>query len=126
MQCAWVDFSREADATIYLKAGAEIGVCSTKAFTSQLMVLSLFTLLMARMRHMSKGEGQHFYNCFSNCLNRCKSPNQAPMIAEIAKKYAKYENFFYHRPPLYVSRMPGRGAKAERDFLHQCQWVSGR
>ena len=39
-----------------LKAGPEIGVCSTKAFTSQVMVLALFALMMARMRNISKGE----------------------------------------------------------------------
>ena len=52
--------TREADACIFLRAGPEIGVCSTKAFTSQIAVLSLFTLLMARMRNMSKGDGQQF------------------------------------------------------------------
>ena len=36
--------AREADATLFLRAGPEIGVCSTKAFTSQIVVLSLFAL----------------------------------------------------------------------------------
>jgi len=43
---------READETLFLKAGPEIGVCSTKAFTSQVVVLSLFTLLMARRKYV--------------------------------------------------------------------------
>ncbi len=58
--------AREADSTIFLKAGTEIGVCSTKAFTNQVIVLSLFALLMARMRHMSKIEGQNFWTDFLN------------------------------------------------------------
>ena len=52
--------TREADCTLFLRAGPEVSVCSTKAFTCQLTVLSLFTLLMARLRHMSKEEGQAF------------------------------------------------------------------
>ncbi len=54
--------AREADSTIFLKAGAEIGVCSTKAFTSQVVILTLFTLLMARMRHMEKLRGRSSFS----------------------------------------------------------------
>jgi len=42
---------READGCLFLRAGPEVGICSTKAFTSQLTVLSLFTL--ARQRVLS-------------------------------------------------------------------------
>src|SRR5690606_25203483 len=42
--------AREADGGIYLHAGPEIGVASTKAFTSQVAVLVMFTVLMARLR----------------------------------------------------------------------------
>jgi len=52
--------AREADALILLRAGPEIGVCSTKAFTNQLVVLALFALMMARMRHMNKAKGMEF------------------------------------------------------------------
>jgi glucosamine--fructose-6-phosphate aminotransferase (isomerizing) len=87
---------READNTIFLKAGAEIGVCSTKAFTNQVVVLSLFTLLMARMRHMSKAEGQHFLELLLKLPEQVQAVlDQAPRIAEIAHQYAHYESFFY-------------------------------
>lgn len=46
--------ARESDAGVYIHAGPEIGVASTKAFTSQLTVLALVTLLIARARGMSK------------------------------------------------------------------------
>lgn len=88
--------AREADHTLFLKAGAEIGVCSTKAFTSQVVILSLFTLLMARMRHMTKKEGQHFLELLNKLPAQVEEVlAQAPHIAEIARKYAGYENFFY-------------------------------
>jgi glucosamine--fructose-6-phosphate aminotransferase (isomerizing) len=88
--------AREADATIFLKCGPEIGVCSTKAFTSQLILLSLFSLLMARMRHMSKTEGQSFLKALRNLPEQVQLVlDNAYYIQSIAKKYAHYENFFF-------------------------------
>lgn len=88
--------ARECDCTIFLKAGPEIGVCSTKAFVSQVVVLSLFSLLLARMHHMSKIEGQEFIQGLKVLPEQVqKVLNQAESIRLLAKKYAKYENFFY-------------------------------
>ncbi len=88
--------AREADGCLFLRAGAEIGVCSTKAFTSQLVVLSLFTLLMARMRHMSKLEGQHYLHALQALPLQVQSVLEAaPLIEKIAKKYSKYNDFFF-------------------------------
>lgn len=88
--------AREAHSCLFLRAGPEIGVCSTKAFTSQVVLLSLFGLMMARMRHMSKQEGQEFLQALK------KLPEQveyvladAKNIQHIAKKYAHYQNFFF-------------------------------
>lgn len=87
---------RESDACIYLRAGPEIGVCSTKAYTSQVIVLSLFTLMMARMRHMSKPEGQEFLTALLKLPEQVqKVLDQSDHIEAIAKKYAKYDNFFF-------------------------------
>lgn len=101
--------TREADSTIFLKAGPEVGVCSTKAFTSQVVVLSLFSLLMARMRHMGKSEGQSFLQAL------LKLPDQIQMVLDgsdkvqtIAKKYAHFENFFYvGRRYMYPASLEG-------------------
>ena len=49
--------ARETHGGVYLHAGPEIGVASTKAFTSQLTVLALLTLLLGRMRRISHAEG---------------------------------------------------------------------
>ncbi|CCB91839.1 glucosamine--fructose-6-phosphate aminotransferase [isomerizing] [Waddlia chondrophila 2032/99] len=88
--------ARECDCTIFLKAGPEIGVCSTKAFVSQVVVFSLFSLLLARMRHMSKADGQEFIQALKVLPEQVqKVLNQADAIQSLAKKYAKYDNFFY-------------------------------
>jgi glucosamine--fructose-6-phosphate aminotransferase (isomerizing) len=49
--------AREADGGIYLHAGPEIGVASTKAFTAQVTVLLLFSLFMGRIRMLSHISG---------------------------------------------------------------------
>mmetsp|Transcript_17121 Transcript_17121/g.14572 ORF Transcript_17121/g.14572 Transcript_17121/m.14572 type:complete len:86 (-) Transcript_17121:35-292(-) len=50
VNCVGSTIARETDAGIYLHAGPEIGVASTKAFTSQVMVLTLLALRLARSR----------------------------------------------------------------------------
>jgi glucosamine--fructose-6-phosphate aminotransferase (isomerizing) len=52
--------AREVDGGIYLHAGPEIGVASTKAFTSQVAALALITLRIARLRNLSILQGREF------------------------------------------------------------------
>lgn len=88
--------SRDADSTIFLHAGPEIGVCSTKAFTSQLTVLLLFTLMMARLRHMSKIEGQEFLSTLKEIPDQVQHIlSQAPLLEHLAEKYAHHNDFFF-------------------------------
>ncbi|MCD4828337.1 MAG: glutamine--fructose-6-phosphate transaminase (isomerizing) [Candidatus Cloacimonetes bacterium] len=54
--------ARETDGGVYIHAGAEIGVASTKAFTSQVTVLTLLAVLLGRMRHLSPLEGAEILN----------------------------------------------------------------
>src|SRR5437868_11940085 len=49
--------ARESDGGVYIHAGPEIGVASTKAFTSQVTVLALLTLLLGRHRGLSRDYG---------------------------------------------------------------------
>lgn len=88
--------AREAHGCLFLRAGPEIGVCSTKAFTSQLVVLALFALLMARLKTMSKLEGQKFLRALQLIPTQVQSIiDSAPKIQKIAKKYSKYDHFFF-------------------------------
>lgn len=119
--------AREADSTIFLKAGAEIGVCSTKAFTSQVVVLSLITLLMARMRHMSKGEGQEFLNALLKLPDQVQQIlDQSKHIAAIAKKYAKYDNFFYiGRRYMFPASLEGALKLKEISYINANGYAAG-
>lgn len=88
--------ARASDSCIFLKAGPEMSVCSTKAFTSQIAVLTLFSLFMARLRHMSKEEGQTLIAELKKMPQKIKQVlEKAPSIKQIAEKYAKYEDFFF-------------------------------
>ena len=88
--------AREADGGIYLHAGPEIGVASTKAFTSQVTVLTLLALLMGRIRMLSLNRGQQIIRA----LERIPAQIQTALalndsIRRIAQKYAGAKNFFY-------------------------------
>lgn len=88
--------SREADSTIFLRAGPEISVCSTKAFTSQITVLSLLALLLGRQRHLDKEEGQRFLTHLRHLPSLAQEVLALdPQIQEVAKRYADYSNFFF-------------------------------
>jgi glucosamine--fructose-6-phosphate aminotransferase (isomerizing) len=60
--------ARESDGGVYIHAGPEIGVASTKAFTSQVLVLSMIALILGRMRYSLPGRSVKFrvsWNRFS-------------------------------------------------------------
>lgn len=88
--------AREVDSCLFLRAGPEISVCSTKAFTSQLTVLSLFTLLMARLRHLSKEEGQLMLQEIRSMPQVVQQVlDRRDAIRTVAHKYASYSKFFF-------------------------------
>lgn len=88
--------ARQTDFGIYLHAGPEIGVASTKAFTSQLVALSLFTLFMARRRNMSPAQGveivQHL-QVLPDQIEEVLRLNDE--IEELARVYKDAQNFLY-------------------------------
>ena len=119
--------AREADHVIFLKAGPEVGVCSTKAFTSQVVVLSLFTLLMSRMRHMTKQEGQSYLEMLLKLPEQVEEVlNQFAVIDKIAKKYAHFENFFYiGRRYLYPTCLEGALKLKEISYINANGYPAG-
>jgi glucosamine--fructose-6-phosphate aminotransferase (isomerizing) len=88
--------AREADGGIYLHAGPEIGVASTKAFTSQVTVLALLALLMGRMRMLSLTRGQQIISALEALPGQIETIlQQNDAIQRIAAKYHKAEDFFF-------------------------------
>lgn len=87
---------READGGMYLRAGPEIGVASTKAFTSQVTVLTLLALYLGRMRHLSYPAGKRIIKQLRDMPSKIEEALKCnDRVAEIAAKYAKYDNYLY-------------------------------
>ncbi len=88
--------ARESDTGVYIHAGPEIGVASTKAFTSQLTVLALITLLLARKKDMSKVDGQAIVKEFLTIPDKIKKILELRSeIEKIAEVFKDATNFLY-------------------------------
>jgi len=88
--------ARETDAGVYCHAGPEISVASTKAFTSQLAILSLLTLYLGRQRGLSLVMGKRIAKELEQIpkyMERVLA--QAKDIKKLAKKYAKQAHYLY-------------------------------
>ncbi len=88
--------ARESDGGVYIHAGPEIGVASTKAFTSQVTVMAIITLLMGRMANLSKDQGQEMVRELEAIPEKVERIlKMDDQIKEIAKIYADANNFLY-------------------------------
>jgi glucosamine--fructose-6-phosphate aminotransferase (isomerizing) len=88
--------AREADGGIYLHAGPEIGVASTKAFTSQVTVLTLLAVLMGRIRMMSSTRGGQLIRALEALPDQMEAVlGLNEQIRQIALRYSAAENFFF-------------------------------
>ena len=88
--------ARETDFGVYLHAGPEIGVASTKAFTSQVAALALFSLYLARRRNLSILEGRRLVAALRALPDQVASIlEQNDHIRELAKVYQNAPNFLY-------------------------------
>lgn len=88
--------ARESEAGVYVHAGPEIGVASTKAFTSQLVVFALISVLIGRKRHLSLIDGQNILRELESLPGKIeqilKLNNE---IEAIAEKFVDAKNFLY-------------------------------
>ncbi len=88
--------SRTTDAGIYNHIGPEIGVASTKAFSSQLAILSLLTLFLGRQRQMSLVMGKRIAEELALIPDKIKwILAQNDKIKKVAEEYSRYDNFLY-------------------------------
>ncbi|MEZ4417888.1 MAG: glutamine--fructose-6-phosphate transaminase (isomerizing) [Gemmatimonadota bacterium] len=88
--------ARETDFGVYLHAGPEIGVASTKAFTSQIVALALFSLYLGRRRTMSILQGREFVRALRELPGQIEEVLQLNgEIRELARAYMSSRNFLY-------------------------------
>ena len=88
--------AREDDGGIYLHAGPEIGVASTKAFTSQVAALALFALKLGRKRTLSVMRGREIAQALADLPKQIQSIlDRAAEIEVIAEQFKDAHNFLY-------------------------------
>jgi glucosamine--fructose-6-phosphate aminotransferase (isomerizing) len=88
--------AREADGGIYLHAGPEIGVASTKAFTAQIVALALFALYVGRRRGLSEAQGQELAYELARLPELLDDTLElAPVVEGLARGFAHCPNFLY-------------------------------
>ena len=91
--------ARETDAGVYIHAGPEIGVASTKAFTSQVMVLSLIAIMLGRMRGLSLESGKKLTSELEEIPDKVQyildNERKNQQIKKIAEKFKDHSNFLY-------------------------------
>jgi glucosamine--fructose-6-phosphate aminotransferase (isomerizing) len=112
--------ARESHSGVYIHAGPEIGVASTKAFTSQITVLSLLALVFGRLRTISSSEGQKIIQALMQIPDQVADIlTRHGEIRTIAEKYYHHNNFLYlGRGANYPVALEGALKLKEISYLH--------
>ncbi len=112
--------AREADGGIYLHAGPEIGVASTKAFTSQCVTLALLGLYFGRLRHLSFGAGLRIIDALEELPDKVRLALASnDEIKRIAQKYCHCNNFLYlGRQHNFPTALEGALKLKEISYIH--------
>ncbi len=112
--------AREACGGVYLHAGPEIGVASTKAFTSQVTVLAMLALYLGRTRHLSSIQGQRIIeelHALPDAIRKALGCHDH--VKQIAEKYADADNVLYlGRQYLYPAALEGALKLKEISYIH--------
>ena len=119
--------SRETEAGVYNHAGPEIGVASTKIFTSQLTILILLALLLGRHHKLSLTEGIQIIRALQDLPELVRGVlSQAHHIEAIAEKYYKRDNWlFLGRKYNYPIAMEGALKLKEISYIHAEGYPAG-
>jgi len=119
--------SRETDAGIYNHAGPEIGVASTKNFTSQLTILTLLALILGRHQHLSLTEGVQAIRALEALPDQVTEVlAQANHIEAIAEKYYDCKNWlFLGRKYNYPIALEGALKLKEISYIHAEGYAAG-
>jgi glucosamine--fructose-6-phosphate aminotransferase (isomerizing) len=112
--------ARETDAGVYNHAGPEIGVASTKAFVSQVAVLSLIALFLGRSRNLSEDEGKKIVHGLQELPELAKKVLKlSNTIQKIALKYKDARDFlFIGRRYSYPVALEGALKLKEISYVH--------
>ena len=112
--------AREADGGIYQHVGPEIGVASTKAFTSQLLIGAMLALYIGRMRDMSVRDGTEYVTALKGVPDLVRETlKTADHIKGIAERYSRFNDMlFLGRLELFPIALEGALKLKEISYIH--------
>ncbi len=112
--------AREADGGVYLHAGPEIGVASTKAFTCQCTALGMLALYFGRLHHLSYGQGLEAIEQLEALPDQVRvALGTNLLVKEIAAKYCEANNFLYlGRQYNFPAALEGALKLKEISYIH--------
>ncbi len=120
--------ARQSDAVLYTHAGPEIGVASTKAFTTQLTALHLVALQLAKVRKTMTTSELARHGRLLKALPKQieKLLEQSQSIATLAEQFQRYRNFLYlGRGIQYPIAMEGALKLKEISYIHAEGYTAG-
>jgi glutamine---fructose-6-phosphate transaminase (isomerizing) len=118
---------RESDMALMTRAGAEIGVASTKAFTTQLTALLVFTAALARGRHGSDVAIARITSALTSLPGMIeKALNMSAEIEQLAERFAEKQHaLFLGRGDQYPIAMEGALKLKEISYIHAEAYAAG-
>ncbi|MDR1456898.1 MAG: glutamine--fructose-6-phosphate transaminase (isomerizing) [Puniceicoccales bacterium] len=118
--CVGSAIAREANGGIYQHSGPEIGVASTKAFTSQLCIAALLALQLGRLRDLSEADGMEIIGALKQLPAQVKSIlDQSSHIQAIAERYQSCTDMiFLGRQSMFPIALEGALKLKEISYIH--------
>ncbi|NVJ59242.1 MAG: glutamine--fructose-6-phosphate transaminase (isomerizing) [Gammaproteobacteria bacterium] len=118
---------RESDLSFMTRAGAEIGVASTKAFTTQLASLLMLVIAIAKQKGMSEDTSRKLVSALEAVPGEIKqSLEQDPIIQELAEDFSeKHHSLFLGRGEQYPIAMEGALKLKEISYIHAEAYAAG-
>ncbi len=112
--------ARETDAGIYLHCGPEIGVASTKAFTSQLAVLAMLAIYLGRRKFLSQHDAAHLIHALNRIPDQISEVlDQSDRIRRVCEDLVGRENWlFLGRGYHYPVALEGALKLKEISYIH--------
>jgi glucosamine--fructose-6-phosphate aminotransferase (isomerizing) len=112
--------ARTTDAGVYLRAGPEIGVASTKAFTAQVAVLTMLAIELGRRRHLAPESAANLLNQLNDLTEKVQNVlEQSDHIKQIAAENINKENWlFLGRGINYPVALEGALKLKEISYVH--------
>lgn len=118
---------RESDLAFMTRAGAEIGVASTKAFTTQLVGLAMLTLAIGKYNGLTAAQQQELTEALKSLPGKLEQTLAlAPQIEALAEEFAdKHHALFLGRGDQYPIAMEGALKLKEISYIHAEAYAAG-